>query len=567
MSLGGPASALADRPDDKPLLHETDATSGAQKAAFVPEVPAEPFIPVEGPAPVIAAGDRGPVIPNQYIVVFKNGISRAQSKAQVKEIVTQHGGRLLLSYEHVLNGYAVQMPEEAVFALQRNRNVSFIEQDFVVAAADTQTGATWGIDRLDQRDLPLNSSYTYNTSGSGVHAYIIDTGIRLTHSEFVGRIGNGFDAVTAGGNANDCNGHGTHVAGTVGGTTYGVAKKVMLHPVRVLDCNGSGSNSGVIAGVDWVTANHSKPAVASMSLGGSASSALDSAVQNSIGAGVTYAIAAGNSSSSACNYSPARVSAAITVGSVTSSDTRASSSNFGSCLDLFAPGVSITSAWYTGDSATNTLSGTSMATPHVAGVAALYLSTNPTALPQMVRDAIVNGATNGKVIDAGTGSPNKLLYSLFTTPLPNVIVNPGFESGSNMGWTESSGRGYAIVATGRPRTGSYSAWTGGYNSASDYVQQRVTVPTNGTLSYWWRMETQESGTTVYDRMYVRLYDGSTGALITTLRTWSNASPKNVWGQDSLSLASYAGRSVIVRFQTTTDSSLPSSFFVDDVSLQ
>jgi aqualysin 1 len=217
-----------------------------------------------------------------------------------------------------------------------------------------------------------------------VNAYIIDTGIRLDHVEFTGRLIGGFDAITSGGSANDCNGHGTHVAGTVGGTVYGVAKAVKLSPIRVLDCNGSGTTSGVIAGVDWVAANHVKPAVANMSLGGGASTALDDAVRNSIAAGVTYAVAAGNGDfigrqQPACNYSPARVREALTVGATTSSDAKASWSNYGECVDLFAPGVSITSAWHTSNTATNTISGTSMASPHVAGVAALYLEANPSA--------------------------------------------------------------------------------------------------------------------------------------------------------------------------------------------
>ncbi len=241
-------------------------------------------------------------------------------------------------------------------------------------------------------------------------AYIIDTGIRFSHNEFGGRAVSGFDAVD-GGSADDCHGHGTHVAGTVGGTTYGVAKGVALVAVRVLDCSGSGSTSGVIAGVNWVTSNHTAKAVANMSLGGSPSTSLDTAVTNSIASGVVYAIAAGNSNRDACKFSPARTPNAITVGATTSTDARASYSNKGTCLDLFAPGSSITSAWYTGNTATNTISGTSMATPHVAGVAALYLQGH-TATPQAVRDAIVNAATANVVGNAGRGSPNRLLYSL-----------------------------------------------------------------------------------------------------------------------------------------------------------
>ena len=240
---------------------------------------------------------------------------------------------------------------------------------------------------------PLSNSYTYNQTGQGVHAYIIDTGIRATHQEFGGRVTNGADFIGDGNGTNDCNGHGTHVAGTTGGTTYGVAKSVTIHAVRVLGCTGSGSTSGVIAGVDWVTANHASPAVANMSLGGGASTALDNAVTSSVNSGVSYAVAAGNSNANACNSSPARAAAAITVGATTSSDARSSFSNFGTCLDIFAPGSSITSAWSTSNTATNTISGTSMASPHVAGAIALYLQTNPGASGAAVTSALVNNST------------------------------------------------------------------------------------------------------------------------------------------------------------------------------
>jgi subtilisin family serine protease len=243
-----------------------------------------------------------------------------------------------------------------------------------------------------------------------VNAYIIDTGIRVTHTQFGGRASVAFDAVGDGRNGIDCNGHGTHVSGTVGGSTYGVAKAVRLFAVRVLSCSGSGSTSGVIAGVNWVTSHHANPAVANMSLGGGVSTSLDSAVSNSINSGVTYAIAAGNSNTNAANSSPARVSAAITVGSSTSSDARSSFSNFGSVVDIFAPGSSITSAWSTSDTATNTISGTSMATPHVAGVAARYLQTHTTASPATVRNAIVNAANLNRLSGIPSGTANRLLF-------------------------------------------------------------------------------------------------------------------------------------------------------------
>ena len=322
-----------------------------------------------------------------------------------------HKGQLKHVFQHAINGFSVEMTPEEAEALSQDYRVAFVEEDGVVTADATQNNPPWGLDRIDQRNLPLNAVYTFNWTGSGVRAYIIDTGIRTTHSQFGGRASNVFDAF--GGNGADCNGHGTHVAGTVGGSTYGVAKSALLRGVRVLNCSGSGSNSGVIAGVDWVRNNHIAPAVANMSLGGGISSALDTAVNNLANAGVTIAVAAGNSNTNACNSSPARAANAITVGSTTTSDARSSFSNFGTCLDLFAPGSGILSSWFSSDTATATLSGTSMASPHVAGVAALYKQANPSASSTTIRNAIVNNATTNVVTNAGSGSPNRLLYSLF----------------------------------------------------------------------------------------------------------------------------------------------------------
>jgi len=364
-----------------------------------------------GQAPVMSVQGAGTPIAGSYIVVLKSapGLARAAEVARGLGVAAMRH-----EYNRVLKGFAANLSVADAARIARDPRVAFVEQDQVVTIDATQNSATWGLDRTDQRNLPLSSTFSYTNSGAGVKVYIIDTGILFGHGQFGGRAVTGFDAVD-GGAADDCNGHGTHVAGTVGGSTYGVAKGVTLVGVRVLDCAGSGSTSGVIAGIDWVTSNHAAgaPAVANMSLGGGASTALDNAVANSIADGVTYAIAAGNSNRDACNFSPARTAAAITVGATTSTDARASYSNYGRCLDLFAPGSSITSAWYTSATATNTISGTSMATPHVAGVAALYLQGNTSASPATVRTALVNNATSGKVTSAGRNSPNKLLFTSY----------------------------------------------------------------------------------------------------------------------------------------------------------
>jgi aqualysin 1 len=360
-------------------------------------------------------------IKNSYIVVLDDSVVGEKGLFSIapylaKEMAAGYRGKLKHVFQHALNGFSVEMSEADAEALSQDYRVKFVEEDGPVKATTTQTNPPWGLDRIDQRDRPLNAQYTYTPTGAGVHAYIIDTGIRRTHTQFAGRAVIGYDSVGDGQNTNDCNGHGTHVAGTVGGSTYGVAKGVTLHAVRVLDCSGNGTDATVIAGVDWVTANRITPAVANMSLGGGASSALDTAVQNSIAANVTYAVAAGNDYGvNACTESPGRVAAALTVGSTTTTDAKSDFSNIGTCLDLFAPGSSILSAWNSSDTATNTISGTSMATPHVTGVAALYLQNNTSASPATVANAIITTATTNRLTGIGSGSPNRLLYSLLTT--------------------------------------------------------------------------------------------------------------------------------------------------------
>ncbi|MFL5348641.1 MAG: S8 family peptidase [Hyalangium sp.] len=361
-------------------------------------------------------------IPGEYIVVLKEKPARGLTamSAVAAGLVQQHGGKVAETYEHALRGFMMRATEAQARALANNPNVAYVEENGVVELATTQPSPTWGLDRTDQDSLPLDNQYVYDTDAATVHAYIIDTGILSTHSEFEGRATKDYDAIGDGQNGNDCNGHGTHVAGTVGGKTYGVAKKVRLHGVRVLSCTGSGSYAGVVAGVDWVTGNAQKPAVANMSLGGGIDPALDTALTNSVNSGVVYAVAAGNSNADACGFSPAHIPAAITVGASTIGDARASFSNYGPCLDIYAPGLNITSAWIGSDTATNTISGTSMASPHVAGAAALLLAKGVAA--NSVATQLTTSASVGKITDAGAGSPNLLLFTGTrnnATPLAN----------------------------------------------------------------------------------------------------------------------------------------------------
>ena len=420
--------------------------------------------PAEGT--ILGAGAPA-AIPGSYIVVLHNAaVSRDGVDASARDLARRHGGTVGRTYRHALRGFEARLSEAAARRLAADPSVRYVQQNHMVSLAATQSPTpSWGLDRIDQRNLPLNNSYTYPTTASNVRAYIIDTGIRFTHQDFGGRAVSGRDTFDNDNDATDCHGHGTHVAGTVGGTSFGVAKGVTLVGVRVLSCIGSGSNAQVIAGIDWVTGDHDpgELAVANMSLGGSFDQATNNAVTASIADGVSYAIAAGNDSGAdACNTSPASAPNAITVGATGMNDARASFSNIGTCLDIFGPGVSITSAWLTSDTATNTISGTSMATPHVAGVAALILSANPSFTPQQVRDRMVANATTGVVTNPGAGSPNRLLFvdnggvpgndfSISVSPASGA-ANPGGSVSATVATATTSGSAQTVnlSASGLP---------------------------------------------------------------------------------------------------------------------
>ena len=367
----------------------------------------------------IRDADTPGAVTDSYLVVLKDTAaftSKSEALAAISSTAQSLGGRydakIARAFSAALHGFSINASAADAKRLAADSNVAYVVQNHVFHVSDTQQNPpSWGLDRVDQKDLPLDSSYTYSTKADNVTAYVIDTGVRATHETFGGRVSGGKDFIDNDNDPTDENGHGTHVAGTIGGSEYGIAKGVHIVPVRVLDAQGSGTTEQVVAGIDWVANNASGPSVANMSLGGTVDDALDQAVKAAIAKGVTFAVAAGNDGADASESSPARVPEAITVAASDKTDKQASFSNYGSSVDLYAPGVNITSSWGTGDTATNTISGTSMATPHVAGAAALYVASHPDATPAQVSDALTGSATPDKISNATAGTPNKLLYT------------------------------------------------------------------------------------------------------------------------------------------------------------
>jgi subtilisin family serine protease len=556
--------------------------SVALASALAATMSASPAQAAEGT--ILGAGQPN-VVPDSYLVVLHDSaVANRSVAAQAKVLTDRFGGEIAATWDAAINGFSVTMSEQAARRLAAHPAVDYVEHDMTFQLAATQTNPpSWGLDRIDQRNLPLNSSYTFPVTASNVHIYILDTGIRTTHNDFGGRAIHGRDAVDNDNDATDCHGHGTHVAGTAGGSSFGVAKGATLVAVRVLSCTGSGTTTQIVNGINWVTQNAIRPAVANMSLGGGGNNTtMNNAVANSIASGISYAIAAGNSNSNACNFSPALVPTAITVGATTITDSRASFSNFGTCLDIFAPGQSITSAWFSSNTATNTISGTSMASPHAAGVAALIASANPSFSPAQVRDRMVADATTGVVTSPGTGSPNRLLFvnnGAAPPPPPppgTTIFSDDFETAT--GWTTNGGGGDTAAtgqwARGNPEptsssgiplqlgttvSGSNDLVTGplaGSGAGSFDVDGGVTtirsplitLPSSGTLTLqfsWYLAHLNNSSSADFFR--VRVVTGSTSTIIGTAGG-AATNRAGSWSTASLSLNAFAGQTVRVQFE-------------------
>ncbi|MGZ8868392.1 MAG: S8 family serine peptidase, partial [Thermoanaerobaculia bacterium] len=481
-------------------------------------------------------------------------------------------------------GFSIEISDSDAQNLSNDPRVQYVEEDSIVSAS----AVTWGLDRIDQRSLPLNGRYVSSGAGEGVTVYVVDTGILAGHVDFGGRVAAGFSVFADNNGSSDCNGHGTHVAGLVGGTEYGVAKSVTLVPVRVLDCSGSGSLSTLLAGLDWILEQHNllpRPSVVNMSLGGSPSSALDAAVNELIAAGLTAVVAAGNNSADACGTSPARVSAAITVGATNENDARASFSNFGRCVDVFAPGANILSDSFGSTTATAVASGTSASAPFVAGVAALMLEQYPGASPAAVASTITSQATLDMLSALGAGSPNRLLFSLIGS-LDNPVVgdsqllaDPGFDYGETF-WTSEicsvvnptgcppSG-GDDIEALSHPsRSGNSHAAMGGPARSFDLMSETVTIPSTvkrAELSIYLWIVTKNKKRSVADVLTVEIRSES-GRLLETLGTFSNLDANPTYALHRFDVTRYRGASIRISFTGVQKQGPPTWFLLDDVAL-
>jgi subtilisin family serine protease len=552
-------------------------TGAAFAAALAAAMVGSPASAAEG---TILGADAPNAVAGSYIVVLKgNSVSAQAVDSTARSLASKHGGQIAATYNSALRGFSAKMSDADARRLAADPSVAYVQQDMIMSIVDTQSPVpSWGLDRIDQRALPLNNSYTYpTTAGSGVTVYVIDTGVLISHQDFGGRASHGRDTVSEDNDATDCHGHGTHVAGTAAGTSFGVAKRASIVGVRVLGCTGSGTTTDIVQGIDWVTANSPGPAVANMSLGGGVNTALDNAVANSIASGVTYAIAAGNSNINACNFSPARTPTAITLGATGQNDARASFSNFGTCLDLFAPGVNITSAWFSSNTATNTISGTSMASPHAAGVAALILGANTSFSPQQVRDRMVADATTGVVTSAGTGSPNLLLFvnNGGQQPPGTVVYQDTFESAT--GWTinpngtdtattgawqrgdpEPTSSGTALQP-GNAAGGSNALITGltagssaGVNDVDGGVTSAqspaISLPAGGTqtLTFSWFLAHLNNATSA-DFFRVSVVVGGNVTVVFS-QAGSAANRAGTWASASVNVSSFGGQTIQLRVE-------------------